>query len=341
MRPSTLALLVATLLGFPTRGGDGLADPTRIEWGTRPQAALSAAAERQLPVLIAYGDASTPALAHPLVVEAAETLFVALRVAEDGEGAREARALTGGSPAHRPAIRIVSAGGEVLAKIDGETIGLANLTSALATALVKSGGAVPPWLALLVEEAGSREGRLERATFAMHCFWEGEAALAAIPGVVQTRPGFLQKLEVVEVEFDPERVDYVALLRRAREFECASRVFARSDEQHRVAAGVVPDAAIRSDEAIRLDKEPKYYLSRTPLRAVPMTELQAARVNARIGKQEDAADLLSPWQRALAALVLEHPEADWPSSIGASNLARAWARVRRVAAALEASDAGR
>jgi len=62
----------------------------------------------------------------------------------------------------------------------------------------------------------------------MACYWEGEARLGALDGVLATRIGFLQRHEVVEVEFDPERLAYERLVREAQKMSCARRVFARS-----------------------------------------------------------------------------------------------------------------
>jgi len=54
-----------------------------------------------------------------------------------------------------------------------------------------------------------KETQLEKATFGAGCFWGVEAAFRQIPGVVATRVGYA---EAVEVTFDPARASYEQLL---------------------------------------------------------------------------------------------------------------------------------
>jgi len=65
----------------------------------------------------------------------------------------------------------------------------------------------------------------ETATFGMGCFWGPDARFGAMPGVVRTRVGYAggsepnpsyyslgDHTEVVQIEYDPEKLEYEALL---------------------------------------------------------------------------------------------------------------------------------
>ncbi len=299
------------------------ADGAVVAWISDAEAARAEARATGRPILVRHGDllCGTAFMevhrrmwSLPLLLEAIQQTTVPLAGKAEFAKLEAAPSATAS---------LVSADGELLTDSIPYAAGPGGIAVALVEALRKLERPVPGYLALLAEEAEARANGVERATFAMHCFWVGEGVFAKIPGVVSTVPGFLDGLEVVEVEFDPKRVNYASLVTSARGFECASRVFARSDAQAEVAAEIVPDATTRSDGAIRPDREPKYYLSRTPYRAVPMTDLQAARVNARIGEGESPDDLLSPRQLAMLAEV-RAAEGEPPNRIDDNDLARAW-----------------
>jgi hypothetical protein len=188
---------------------------------------------------------------------------------------------------------------------------------------------VPAYLRLLFEEYQSRARPLQRAVFAMSCFWTGEARLGEAPGVIATQAGFLDGHEVVEVEFDPAVVSYAELLKNARQMQCATRVYCRNGEQLNSAAKLAGSNAVRSSDAVRPDAEPKYHLSRTPLKYVPMTSVQACRVNAALGQGRDPQPLLSPRQLALLEVINAHPDDGWSNAIGARDLVDAWRVAQR------------
>lgn len=60
------------------------------------------------------------------------------------------------------------------------------------------------------------------ATFAMYCYWTGEATLGRIDGVKASRIGHWARKEIVQVDYDPQRTDVptlIAALKLQRSFD--------------------------------------------------------------------------------------------------------------------------
>jgi hypothetical protein len=264
-----------------------------------------------------------------MIVEAAEDLFVPVAVFNNVDGAdREVLESFGEPTWNNPVVRIVDAEGQGLCDRIGGDYTQAGLLRGMFAALEAAGREVPPWLRLVRSE---RAARTARATFAMHCFWQGEARLGGLDGVLRTRTGWLDGHEVVEVDYDPAVIDYEVMVREAQRMECATRVYTRSPDQQQIAARMVGDRAGRTDDEARLTpSDDKHAMRRTPLGRLPMTEAQATRVNAFVARRQDPGPLLSPRQRQLLALIEEFPDADWPLAVGV-DADQAWAAARAVA----------
>ena len=137
--------------------------------------------------------------------------------------------------------------------------------------------------------------------------------------MLSTRAGWLGPVEIVEVEYDPARVGYARLLEHAVDRDCALAVFTTTTEQRDLARRRVGERARPVEGEPRWVKDQKYYLARTPLRHVPMTRLQAARINADL---ENAEAYLSPRQRRVLAAV-RADASGWPDAVD-RDLAEAW-----------------
>ncbi len=161
---------------------------------------------------------------------------------------------------------------------------------------------VPDFLQQMVEHSASTQN----ATFAMHCYWEGEGKLGRIAGVSNTHSAWIGGLEVVEVQYDPEQVSYKKLVTTAQSMECASKVFTHSNEQLEIARELVGDQATSVPNKSRAAKlsDQKYYLRNTTgIRNLPLTKLQSTKINARLGLRKGYDDLLSPRQKSLLAKI--------------------------------------
>ncbi len=153
--------------------------------------------------------------------------------------------------------------------------------------------------------------------------------MGLVDGVIATESGWLAGSEVVALEFDADVISFEELVREAERRGCTDRVFARSEEQARVATALVGDRATRNDDAVRRDDDTKYYLQKTALRHLPLTATQAARVNGSVQGNEFRA-CLSPSQLALLRRIEARPDAGWPEALGV-DFATAWRAASAVA----------
>ena len=225
------------------------------------------------------------------MVEAIEELFHPVLVFNNKESDAATLERFGEPSWNNPVVRFLDGGArDVIPRRDRVwTIGAT--AARMVAALEAAERPAPPWLRLVAAEA---RADVETATVAMHCYWNGEARLGGLDGVVGTRVGWVDRKEVVEVRFLPDVVPFERLRARAAELDCASRVWAPGE-----ARGAWRDAKESDD---------KFALRRAGLRALPLTPAQATKVNAALRLGEDADRWLSPRQRSLRARVLAASE---------------------------------
>ena len=209
---------------------------------------------------------------------------------------------------NNPVVRFFAPDGrELLPRADGvyAADAVAERLSATLTAAKRP---VPGYLVLAHEELGREP--LERAVFAMSCFWRGEGVLGSIAGVRSTRAGHLEGHEVVEVEYAPARIPFAQLLDLARTEGCAERAWVERGERLRTARSALGEDARELVTSPRTAKESdhEYYLRDSPYSCLPLTPLQRVRINARLGSARAAEDWLSPSQKTLLERVKARPE---------------------------------
>jgi len=183
------------------------------------------------------------------------------------------------------------------------------LAARMIAALDAADRPVPGYLRLVHEEL--REDGLAQAVFSMACFWKGEAAYGAQPGVRSTRAAWLDGREVVEVTYDPERLPFQDLLAAGLEGSCADQVWVADAAQQAQAQELLDSTvavAVRDGDDVASDAKPsdqKFYLQRSAMNHLPLTPLQATRANALLAPDGAPAakqalmDILSPHQRTL------------------------------------------
>lgn len=126
--------------------------------------------------------------------------------------------------------------------------------------------------------------------------------MGRIEGVVTARAAWKDRLEVVELSFDPEVVSYADLVRMADGMDCATAVFAHDAEQLAAARERVGDRAQplgdTSTPIANTDAHQFRHLRATPMFHLPLTDAQANKVNASLQADRDPRLWLSPRQLA-------------------------------------------
>ncbi len=255
-------------------------------------------------------------LSHPLIVDAIETLFVPVAIFNNKRGEDAIVLKSFGEPAwNNPVVRIVNNAKKDVVKRIGGNYSQLGIVQAMVEALQAEGREVPGYLALLERELLAEHTGLETANLSMYCFWTGEKQIGQIDGVVETQPGFMGGREVVQVQFDPEVVSYEKLVKKAVSNNYASHVYVEDDQQRKKATKLIGKTNISKAASFRIDREPKYYLSKTLYQYIPMTNLQAVKVNSLIGQNQSPDDLLSPRQLDLLNIIKANSKVKWSSAI--------------------------
>ncbi|MCK5709663.1 MAG: thioredoxin family protein [Deltaproteobacteria bacterium] len=306
----------------------------QVDWIRNFDEAAARANEQNKPLLVLFQEVpgcSTSSgygnnvLSHPLIVEAIETLFVGVAIYNNHKGEDERVLNSFGEPSwNNPVVRIMTPERkELTSRLSGDYT-TPGLVRAMITALENNNKTVPPYLSLLAQELNVNNGRSERAVFAMHCFWVGEGKLANVNGVISTRPGFMGGREVVELEYNPDIISYGDLVKKARSQNVARHIFTENSEQSSIAKEIVGDSSVSTKSTFRADSRPKYYISGTSYKYVPMISTQIARVNAAIGALQSPNIFLSPRQLELYQYIENHQDLNWPNLVSNSDFNASW-----------------
>ncbi len=291
----------------------------RVNWRRDLDTVKKKSADTGKPILMLFQEipgcqtcqnfGSSP-MSHPLMVEAIEDLFVPVLV-YNNKKEDEATLKQFQEPSwNNPVIRYLDSNAKDLIERKDNIWTTSGTASRMIAALKAAGKPAPKFLGLVA--AMDEKAKIETAEFAMHCYWEGEAKLGSIGGVKATRSGWRDKLEVVQIEFDPALVDYDKLLETAQSFDCASRVFTHNENQQSAASMAVGKDAIPVKEKMRDAKlsDQKYYLRNSVYAHLPLTSLQATRINAALFLKQAPDQWLSRRQAEMLRLILAAKQKD-------------------------------
>jgi len=243
------------------------------------------------------------------MVEAIEDLFIPVLVYNNkGEDAALLKRFNEPSW-NNPVTRFLNQSGSDVIDRKDRVWQLQPMAARMTKALKASNQKVPNYLS----DLAINPKNLEAATFAMHCYWVGETRLGSIDGVTKTISGWAGGLEVVQVTYDPNKVAYSTLLQTARSFKCASKVFAHTDAQMKIAKAAVGDLAVKFPNDSRKAKlsDQKYQLrNKAAFRNLPLTTFQSTKLNGMVSAGGKVEDVLSPRQLKLLARIQTELKSD-------------------------------
>lgn len=297
----------------------------QVNWLRNYDEAIRASKTQNKPVFILFQEVpgcatcrnfGNDVLSHPFIVEMIETHFIPLAIHNNKKGHDLEILKKFGEPTwNNPVIRVVNQEGKDIVERLGRQWTELGVSYSITNALEGLKRKIPKYFELYQEELIGRSGKVKEASLAMYCFWTGERELAKMDGILSTEPGFMNGHEVVKIEYNPYVTSLEKIVPEANKLSCADEVYV--DESVKVK---VP---VKSTSKYRKDRDDKYYLSRTSYKIIPMTPLQAAKVNSAIGSRTDPEVYLSPRQLE----IFRHwKDKNATSQIG-ENLAKVWSNL--------------
>lgn len=309
----TIILSTANIDGNPEELG-------KVNWIRDYDQALEQSKTQDKPVFILFQEVpgcstcknyGNNVLSHPFIVEAIEDNFIPL-VIYNNKGGRDKKVLDlYKEPTwNNPVVRIVDGRGENVVNRLAGNYNLLGITATINAALLATNQTIPNYLHLFEEELNINQGQLKESYVSMYCFWTGEKVIGNIHGVTETEAGFMDGKEVVRFTYNPNLTKYEDIIEIASKAKCADQAYTDDAKEKKTAESITKSKSSKT-KAYHSDKEPKYYLSNSKIQYVPMTPLQAARINTALGSNHSGLEVLSPRQKHILDYVSKRKVVGW------------------------------
>ena len=301
----TIFLFCVTAIFFGLKAQNPL-EAGEVNWLRNFEEAKHESKEKNKPIFILFQEipgCSTcqrygqEILSHPLIVETIEDFFVPLLIHNNKQGAdAEVLAMYKEPAWNNPVVRLVDAEGvNIINRLAG-AYSPYDVVHYMINGLIKTQQSIPTYLSLLEEELLMEKLGTKETFFSMYCFWSGEKQIAKQKGVAYTEAGYMDGKEVVKVRYAPDLISYESLLERSEKVQCASGAYSNDHSERKIAAEKLGNTNAQNTKMYRKDKEDKYYLSKSDLQYIPLTDLQKSRTNSMIAERLNPVDILSPRQ---------------------------------------------
>ncbi|MBK8502462.1 MAG: thioredoxin family protein [Saprospiraceae bacterium] len=258
----------------------------RVEWLRDLEEASQIASKEKKPILILFQEIpgcltcktyGKVVLSHPLIVETIETYFVPVAIYNNRTGKDASVLAYYREPSwNNPVVRIVSDDkSDLVPRLNGNYTP-SGLVAYLIHGMKKAGYPIPDYLPRLSDELAANEKGVEK---------------------------------------NPSIINLETIIKEGEKTNCADQLYFSNEKQKNKAQNTLGQDKVKKAEAFRLDEEPKYYLSKTDYRLVPMSAIQSVKINALIGQGKSPLHLLSPRQQMMYHFIQKSNSQKWVSKI--------------------------
>jgi len=240
-------------------------------------------------------------LRHPLIVDSIENDFVPVAIRNNAALGHDKKIL---KQFNEPAwnfqvMRFLDTEGNDLIPRKDRVWTPAETAERMIQALEAAKRPVPDYLRTVALSA--KQSNLKTGVFSMFCFWDGEAKLGGIPGVVETEAGWLEGREVVRLRYDPEQIAWNTLVKKAQASGCAKQVYAPDSRTlAETPKSLHSRAQLYDPNAYRSARvsDQKRHLQASSLRKLSLNPVQRTKINAALSGKDHKmiARWLSPSQ---------------------------------------------
>ena len=281
-----------------------------VKWSRSYPEALASAKKENKPIFILFQEVpgcstcrnyGNNLLTHPHIVEAIETYFIPLAI-HNNKGGKDAEILRKfGEPSwNNPVARIIDPNSEkdIVIRLNGR-YDMNALIETISGGILASNNLIPEYFELLQSEYSAQD--LRETHLSMYCFWSGEKNLGNLEGVLATKAGFMNGAEVVKIKYDASQLKEEELISYAADKRCADGVF--TNDQRELKAAKKLKIKTKEKGKFRPDSQPKYYTYNSDYKYLPMSSLQALKVNTALSNQFSPDEFLSPRQLEMFTLI--------------------------------------
>lgn len=274
----------------------------RVKWHRDLQLSQKLSKTSGKPILILFQEVpgcstckkyGSEVLSHPLIVEAIEDLFIPLVIYNNLAGAdRKVLDFFKEPSWNNPVIRIIDQNlNPLVDRLAGSYTPL-SIIQKMNAAILKLGHRIPMYLELLETENLAYYNGVEKTYIGMYCFWSGEKNFASLDGIVGTKAGFMNGSEVVEISYNPQKVSLEQIIRYGKQNKNADILFSDINKNNNFKMAI----PIRNPGSFKLDPENKYYIYKSEYKYLPMTRIQALKINSGLANGQNVEQFLSPRQ---------------------------------------------